>query len=135
MSKEINLDRFSGSGADFPHRNSYKKGQIMNEQYYIKQGRRYVPVMPFTGFPSDGIFLVQNDGHNYRLILKLSGLPMESEVLTNYAKEYAYLNDKVLFALQQIAQQKKGSVNLIEMAAAVTSEILTVIPGVIAKGY
>ncbi len=34
----------------------------MNQQVYIKKGRRYHPVGPrdgFTGFPSDGIWLVQ----------------------------------------------------------------------------
>jgi hypothetical protein len=29
-------------------------------QYYIKKGRRYIPVEPFYGFPTNGVWLVQD---------------------------------------------------------------------------
>jgi hypothetical protein len=51
----------------------------MNEQLYKKKGRRYEPIGysdGFTGFPSDGIWLVQQkDGHkSSECIIKIDEL-------------------------------------------------------------
>ncbi len=104
------------------------------EQYYIKKGRRYVPVQPFFGFPSDGIFLVQHNGRNYRLILQLTGDPINVDRLKQYAQDYATVNEKVIQALSEICSKKSG-VTIVEMAAEVTKSLLGEQDGIIAKGF
>ena len=104
----------------------------MDDQYYIKQGRRYIPVKPFFGFPSDGIFLVQHNGRNYRLILKLTGVPIEVDSLTKYTNDYAAINEKVESALSQTCSSS-SSVTIMDMAAAITEALIGGQDGVTSK--
>ena len=47
------------------------------EYYYIKKGRRYIPVEPFRGFHADGIWLVKDEGRSNALIMRLPDVPVE----------------------------------------------------------
>ena len=106
----------------------------MDEQYYIKQGRRYVPVRPFFGFPSDGIFLVQHNGRNYRLILQLTGDPLNMDRLKEYAQDYATVNEKVVQALSEVCG-RSGGVTIMDMAAEITKALVGEQDGIIVEGY
>lgn len=44
------------------------------EMMYIKKGRKYAPIEPFTGFPADGIWLVKKSGRSSTLITYLDDL-------------------------------------------------------------
>jgi hypothetical protein len=51
------------------------------DQYYIKKGRRYVPVKQFTGFPADGFWVVSNAGSHSQMIMRLSPLFLDVQPL------------------------------------------------------
>lgn len=44
----------------------------MSETYYKKKGRKYVPVgHEFSGWPADGVWLVENGGRKAHLFMEL----------------------------------------------------------------
>jgi len=53
----------------------------MDDQYYIKMGRRYKPVRRFYGFPADGVWVVRDAQASSALIMKIGGLEYDSENL------------------------------------------------------
>lgn len=59
------------------------------EMLYRKNGRRYEPCEPFTGFPADGIWLVKNDGKSSTLTVYLDDLDgCDMRVVTELSKKY-----------------------------------------------
>ena len=67
----------------------------MNDQYYIKIGRRYHPVEPYHGFPSDGVWIVKDMGSNSRLMLRIDSKPEEAPKLAKRAQNVGYLQDVI----------------------------------------
>jgi len=46
------------------------------EQYYIKKGRKYIPVCRFDGFPADGVWIVKDMSRSSRLVLEIDNDPI-----------------------------------------------------------
>ena len=71
----------------------------MDDQYYIKKGRRYIPVEPYRGFPADGIWVVKDMAHSSRLILRLSKIPEDAPKLAKKAQNKSFLTNIIVDTL------------------------------------
>lgn len=71
--------------------------------YYIKNGRKYIPVERFSGFPADGIWLVRREGHLSTCIVKLGDTPPPMSILP-----YAALSVQCCEYLVYKAKEKKA---------------------------
>ena len=89
----------------------------MKRQVYVKKGRRYVPLGPsdgFTGFPTDGIWLVQiKDGAaSSSCILKIGELPS----LYPYANLCVDLNEACSYVVRDL---ERGSHSINDIVLSV----------------
>ena len=90
----------------------------MNEYYYIKQGRRYVPAKPFSGFPADGVWIVANCGRENQLILKL-GDAVDARETVKKALAKKQVKDIVVNELVS-----NGNITSIELADKISEKLL-----------
>jgi hypothetical protein len=82
----------------------------METQYYVKDGRRYIPVDSPGSFPSDGIWLVEQtgSGQTSRCIVKLGDAPQDvgSKKLLDEVVERKRIYDSVVKLSKKFARRK-----------------------------
>jgi hypothetical protein len=91
------------------------------DQYYIKKGRKYLPVEKWDGFPSDGVWVVKDGGKKSRLVLELDERFKSSSAL----RAIGLTMDKLIQISENIIMENRGkSINEIshEIALAILKE-------------
>ena len=67
------------------------------EMMYIKKGRRYIPIEPFTGFPADGIWLVRRNGKSSILTTYIDDLDgCDLRVVAELSKKFDAIENILL---------------------------------------
>lgn len=77
---------------------------------YIKKGRKYHAVRPFTGFPADGIWLVSRDRLSSTCIVRVGDESPPMSILPFAAKK-----DECCQYIQKKAKEK-GAYSMMDMA-------------------
>lgn len=91
----------------------------MEDQYYIKKGRRYHPVEPYRGFPADGVWVVKDMGNKASLMLKIDPKPQEAPALAKRAQNVSYLQDIIIDKLVT-----SESETVMDLAAGIAETII-----------
>ncbi len=99
----------------------------MNDQIYKKTGRRYVPIGPndgFTGFPVDGIWLVQmkDECHSSECILRLGEL-QDMQPAVNLILGYKDKISKYLLTAQDEGKISIRGTNISDFVLKLLKEI------------
>lgn len=92
---------------------------MSEEQYYIKEGRRYKPVKPWRGFPKDGVWVIKDAGKMSRFMLKLPDGPVESNVLASLGRNKDALSHVIT---KYLMDDKARSIQ--ELADAIAEDLL-----------
>ena len=88
------------------------------DQYYIKQGRRYIPVEQWTGFPADGVWIVKGAMTSSRLVMRLGPEPLRAGDLFSEAVS----RDKIYDAVCKVMMKSKNQ-SIDGIATAVAEEL------------
>jgi len=90
------------------------------EHYYIKKGRRYIPVEYWTGFPAEGIWLVKHgEGvKSSRLVLRLAPGPVDVRHLINMATIQATIQEIV----EESLQNHDGVMSIVNLAEKIAKK-------------
>ena len=96
-----------------------------DSQYYIKKGRRYVPVEPWYGFPADGIWVVSNAGKSSSLIMRLPKEPLTAETLAQKAEIGKVIIEAVC---ETLLEQHAGGRSIQDVATIVAERTVAKLP-------
>ena len=97
----------------------------MLEQYYIKKGRKYIPVDRFTGWPADGVWLIKrtNYGRSQQLMIQLEDDLLKAASVAEITLR-TVLKDKIQDAVAEAYDEIKDTYSIKEMAELVTKKLL-----------